>query len=399
MLPSADVALLAMTALGLLTAAGACSDDALEAAGTVTDSAGVRVVVSREQPGATFATVDTTPLLALGGVRAEGVTQFYRVQTVWVDGNGRLWVVDGQSAELRIFGLDGSHWKTVGSLGQGPEQFFRPQLLGSFRGDSVAVWDQGNARLTVLNDRAEIRRVTRLQMGDRAVPKAYDVFPDGSLLVQFPRPIPPPAPGTILRDSVRLERLDLRAGRSLLVADVEGPRWLWTGREQVPVPFTINAGFDLEDGRVHLASGPDFRVRVFEGGTLREIYGVERPAREVRRSDLDAYTPRIEALAPEGRVDAYLQALDHPSRPTRLPAWSEVVLADDGKAWARVYSPDPLAPGRWDVFATDRRWLGTVEVAAGFHLVQVGRGILVGVWYDELGTESVRVYGFDEVGE
>ncbi|HZD03729.1 MAG TPA: hypothetical protein VE173_02395, partial [Longimicrobiales bacterium] len=316
MFPSADIAVVARAALVLLIAAGACAEGAPREAVTSRDSAGVQITTVRDEPGRIFATVDPTPVLSLGGARARGARQFYQVQTVWVDGDGNVWVVDGQSAQLRIFRLDGTHWKMVGGRGEGPGEFRQPRLLGSFRGDSVAVWDQGNARLTVLDRQAEIRRITRLEVGDRAAPVAYDVFPDGSLLVQFPRPVPPSQPGTILRDTVRLERLDLGGERSRPVAGAEGPLWLWTGRNQVPVPFTIHAAFDLEDARIHLVSGPDFRVRVYEEGELREIYGVDRPPRDVEGSDLNAYARRIEDLYPKSEVGEYLGSLDQPERPS-----------------------------------------------------------------------------------
>ena len=75
-----------------------------------------------------------------------------------------------------------------------------------------------------------------------------------------------------------------------------------------------------------------------------------------------------------------------------LPAYDQIVVADDGKVWARVYWPELLAPATWDVFAPSREWLGPVRTPEGFTGSAVAGGKLVGVWRDELLVEYVRVY-------
>ena len=107
---------------------------------TVVDSAGVTITTTADARR-TFALVDPRPLLEIGGAEEVGATQFSGIQAVWTDGAGRLWVVDGQSGELRIFEPDGTHLRTVGGRGQGPGEFLQPQLLGGSAGGEFAVWD------------------------------------------------------------------------------------------------------------------------------------------------------------------------------------------------------------------------------------------------------------------
>ncbi|MGD2155049.1 MAG: 6-bladed beta-propeller [Gemmatimonadales bacterium] len=367
---------------------------------TVTDSAGVRITVSADS-ARSFAEVEPQPVLSLGGPDAAGPTQFHRIQNVEVGPSGRLWVVDGGSAEVRIFAPDGSHWKTIGGRGEGPGEFTRIRLLGSFGGDSVAVWDDANARLTVFDSAGELARTASVASGDALAPRAFDVFGDGSVLAQVPRQLSADSlvPGRLLADTVRLVRIDLDSATAEPLVQVRGPVWVWTGRGLIPIPFTINAGFDLYDESVHIVAGPEFRVRVFEGGRLSEVYGVARDPRAVTEEDVTAYRAFVDEFIPESQRPDYLSVLDSEYRPRVLPAYSRFLLSADGNVWAQVYSADFLASATWDVYGPGREWLGQVGTPEGFAVTTVTGDKLVGVWRDDSGVEYVRVYRYRANGE
>ena len=382
--------------VGLLVGLSACERETAPTV-TVTDSVGIRLTISPDAPTTaptTFAEIDPQPVLSLGGPDAEGPTQFYQIQHVHIDPRGRLWVADGQSGELRIFQPDGSHWKTRGGRGEGPGEFVRIRLLGSFRGDSVAVWDDANGRLSLFDGEGELVRTERVPPSDDPRPRAFDVFADGSFLGQVPRVFAAGSveAGQILGDSVRLVRVDLENSTQSTLGGALGPLWLWTGQSQIPIPFTINAGFDVYDESVHLVSGQEFRVRVFEAGRLSEIYGVARDAREVSGADIAAYRAFIEEYYPESQQNDYLSTLDHPSRPTVMPAYSRLLAAADGHTWAQIYSPDFSAPATWDVYDASREWVGQVQTPGGFMTMTITGASVAGVWRDDLGVEHVRVY-------
>lgn len=382
-LPSITCVLLAVVLVG-------CEGDTAPSV-TVTDSAGVRITLSPDVP-TRFAEVDPQPLLSLGGPDASGPTQFFRIQNIYVDPQGRLWVADGQSSELRIFESDGALWKTRGGRGEGPGEFLQIRLLGSFSGDSVLVADGANGRITVFDPEGEFVRTERLPSGDDPLPRAFDVFHDRSVLGQVPRLLASAslADGQILGDTVRLVRVDLENGTQQHQALAPGPLWLWTGRSQVPIPFTANASFAVLEESVHLVAGGAFRVRVFEGGRLIEMYGVVREPNAVSEADVAGYRVMTEEYIPEARRDDYWSALNHRARPTILPAYYRVLVAADGNLWAQVYSSD--FSGAWDVFGRDRTLLGQVETPEGFIPMSILREKWAGVWRDSLGVEHVRVY-------
>jgi hypothetical protein len=298
----------------------------------VTDSAGVRLTVS-ENVQRVFAVLDSVPTLSLGGPDATGPTQFSRIQGIHLDPAGRLWVADGQSGELRIFEPDGSHWKTRGGRGEGPGEFVQIRLLNSAPGDTVLVGDGGLDRITIFSPDGEFVRTEVLPSSDRPPPRPFDVFSDGSILGQLPRVVSAASlePGQVLTDSVELVRVDLATATILPYGMARGPLWIWTGRSQVPVPFTVNASFDAAGTEAYLVSGSDFRVRVFESGELRKVHAIDRSARPVGNSDLESYRAFVQEYVPEQLRADYLSALDHEVRPNVLPAYDRVLVSADGE--------------------------------------------------------------------
>jgi hypothetical protein len=380
--------------LALSLAPAAC-DTAVPNPPAVTDSAGVRVSISAESTRV-FAELSDEPLLDLGGAEAPAPTRFANVRGARLDDAGRLLVADGASNELRIFAPDGSHERTVGGTGDGPGEYRRIRLLGSFGGDSIALWDDWTSELSVLAASGDLVRSTSAWSGEEIQPRAFDVYPDGSVLVLEGQILTASAlqDGQLLADTVRLARLRADTGERLPQATAAGVVWVWTGGTQLSLPFTgANAVFAREGERVHVASGPqpEFRIRVFEGGRVVESYGVERPPRPVGDEDVRVVRASMEATVDASVRDRQLATLEHPARPDALPAYAQLV-ADGGHVWARRYTADPWAEATWDVYAPDRRLAGEVRTPARLFVHQVRGDRLVGVWYDALDVEHVRVY-------
>ena len=359
---------------------------------TVTDSAGVRVTVSAAPPR-TFATVDTIPALTLGGADVTGPTQFGNIRGVHVDRRGNLWVADGQSGEVRLFRPDGSFWKSVGRRGEGPGEFMGLRLLGSFRGDSVAVWDDAQGRLTVLDPEGDVARVVTYHGDDGYPPNAFHVFRDGTALARVRTVLQAGAlePGAIIPDTAVFARVDYVSARSQPEGGAPGPTWLWTGRSSIPIPFTANPGFDVWGDEVHVTSGPAFRIRVFLNGRLVESYGLDRGPEAVTEADRQEYVDMVTRTTSEGpRRDDYLSVLDDPNVPEVLPAYRTIVADDQGYVWAERY-----AYGTFDVYGPDRALLGRIDVP--LMLTQVTGSELVGVWRDQLDVEYVRIHRYHRV--
>lgn len=359
----------------------------------VADSAGVRITVSTDT-SLVFASLDSAPTLSVGGGEVVGPEQFFRIQGLHVDGASRVWVADGQSGEIRIFEADGRPWKVRGGRGEGPGEFLQLRLLGSMRGDSVVAGDSRSDRLTVFDPEGEFVRTQQLPSSERPAARPFAVFEDGTILGQLPRIVSAGSleAGQLLRDSVELVRVNAESEVAVPIGIAPGPLWLWTGRNQVPIPFTVSASFAVVGDAVELVFGPDFRVREFSEGELRQSFGVLRTPREVQAPDVAAYRAFITDFIPEPMRPDYGSALESEFRPTLLPGYDRVLVSADGYVWAQVYHSDVRAPHDWHVYDTEREFVGRVRVGAGFYPMIITASALVGVWRDSMGVEFVRAY-------
>lgn len=356
---------------------------------TVTDSAGVQITLSVEGSHR-YAVVDSTPILSLGGPDAAGPTLFGNISGVRQDERGSLWVADGQSAELRIFGSDGTPLKTVGGRGEGPGEFMSIRLIGSFVGDSVAVWDDALGRLTVLDPAGNVVRTVVAGSGQSAPPNAFRTYTDGTVLARIREVLPAGAlePGTVIPDTAVFARVNYSTKESQPLGGAPAPKWVWTGRNSVPIPFLLNPGFDLSDTELHVTSGTPFRIRVLDGGRLIRSYGLDRMPAPVTDLERQEYTDMF-AGAPAGspRREDYLSVLAHPEVPSSLPAYRSIVVADGGGVWAERYRY-----GDFDVYDAEGIFQGKVDVP--LMLTQVRDSTLIGVWRDQHFVEHIRVYRF-----
>jgi hypothetical protein len=315
-----------VTSLVLLSA---CSDSPSQTSTTIVDSSGVRITISTDADSQ-YASVDAEPGLRLGGAGVEPAQEFFNIHGVYVDSSGNIWVANRGSNELRIFRPNGSHWKTVGRAGDGPGEFRLIRLLGPVDGNRVALWDDRNPRLTLVNGQGELDSVAVIKARG-VVPLADAALRDGGLLIRFPRTFSAASlgAGALLPDTFSLFRYDRATEALTRLATVSGdPSWIWTGRYQVPVPFTIESAFAVDSGgALHIADGVEFRIRVVANGVVTESYGVNRPARAVTDTYRDLYrTFHSTHMADPQLLEAYLSGLDHPALPTQLPAYSQVLI-------------------------------------------------------------------------
>jgi hypothetical protein len=86
-------------------------------------------------------------LAAIGS--ADGPSAFGHVRSVVMDGDGNVYIADDQASEIRVFGPDGTHLRTIGRPGGGPGEFTELYSL-AWMGDTLAVLDPRAGRISLL---------------------------------------------------------------------------------------------------------------------------------------------------------------------------------------------------------------------------------------------------------
>lgn len=367
------------TILGLCVVAIGCDAGGPETSEgfVVSDSSGVAVVENRwDEAAVTTWEPSEPPILRLGSERDGAPDLFGSVAQVTLDSRGHVWVMDGFSAEARVFDVpSGEHLFTVGGRGEGPGEFDSLHLLG-LDGAHAWIWDQNLGRLTSFTLAGEFMGVRRVGQEEEVTPRLHSRTAKGTFVAQFPQLLGRAVTeGMIVRDTIRLWEFAEEEGESELLAQRAGATFYFAGGTQRSVPFADGARFAARDRWVVLTDPEGSpKLEVLEEGQLARRIHLARERSPVTTEALDS----LRAITGSGGTTPAGEQLPVP----RLaPAWQEVRIGQDGSIfalqnyWLNFWMPDVRQV--WDVFDPEGRFRGQLDLPRGTSLLEVGGEFLV----------------------
>ncbi len=378
------------------------------------DSAGIRIVASRQpmwSEGDEWR-VEPTPMLRLGALDGPDAEQFADIGGAARLSDGRVVVSDAQSGTLRFFGSDGRHLRTVGRLGDGPEEFNGYMSFFVLPNDTILVLDRVNDRVWISPEGQFLRRNS---MARDALNHLVDLeasrdgmyalwMADGSMLGASTRH--PPFPwkvGDWIRPVTTVHLVTLEGSQAEPVYEFGGSQSQVIDRGGGPDPVGFFP-FAVIGQSTSAASGQAY---VAADGAKAEVFRFS-PTRgpEILRWN-QTPTPVTEA-AVAAWTEATTDGLDGPSQtrvaqtlaavetPAVMPVVDEVMAARDGSVWVRGPLEDPTVHGetgvRWRVLGASGHLLGVVELPSGLTPTDIGEDYLVGVRLDGLDVPIVQVH-------
>lgn len=339
--------------------------------------------------------------LRLGTAAGEGPELFGQVRDIDVDEAGRIYVLDGQAHEIRVFGADGAHVRTFGGTGNGPGELAGPTGMEWGPGQRLWVEDPGNNRYSVYDttgafvtshprdlswfgfvwtgrfDDAGRLYLQQLSFGLESR-EAWLVWMDSAMVAHDSFPVP------------KHEQLTYTLKRNGRV------------RSAATVPFSPSLMWKVaRDGTLWFGISGDYRLyqRSLTGDTLRIIEREYEPI-PVTRAERD------EALAQDFLHNMADQGadIDPDLVPANRPVWSGFSIDDEGRLWVVPQTADSTSTA-FDVFSREGRYLGRMRLGSRIKSAFPGpliRGdYLYAVAQDELGVEYVvrARLGMEEWGE
>ncbi|MBB4637299.1 6-bladed beta-propeller [Longimicrobium terrae] len=350
------------TLLPALALAAACGRDRAPAAfRSETLPGGAVQAINPEQGAWTEATAwKAVEDLRIGTAEGSGPDVLAGPAALEVDPAGRLYVLDAMTMNVRVFGPDGRHLRSMGRRGQGPGELNQPAGMALARDGSLWVADPGNVRYTVFDSAGAIRpsvpRSSRMNM----VPWPGRFDRTGHLwdVTQGPDGYGG-APALLRVDgaSGQMERVALPA--------VPEPQFS-TARGGVstsaPVPFSPRLAWTIDgDGNVWSADTGRYRLvlRNPRGDSLRIVTRENTPV-PVSDAERDSVPLQLKWFTDQGgQVDV--------SRvPRNKPALQSLVTDDRGWLWVRPSVPAGEQNTVLDVFDPEGRYHGrmTLPVAS-----------------------------------
>jgi hypothetical protein len=396
--------ILAAMALPLsLAACGDSEDGGWE--GVVRDSAGVQVV---ENTGAgVWASSDVWTVerdLLIGTAEGAAEYQFGSIAGIDVDEDGRIYVLDQQASEVRVFDAEGRFLTRMGKAGSGPGEL-------SMAAGPVFASDEGIFVPDVMNQRISWYDLEGTPTGSHPLPMtggiparwmkgADGLIVQQAMIMQLPGQAEVEPKNLLLRRQPRGDLVDtllaLPVGRTM---DFSGGQPRITLFESEPL-WTTAPG-----DRLIYGNNSNYRLEVFGAdGDLEAVVIRPRARTAITESD-QAEFRRImrdmwgRAGMPPQQQEMMASAIGFARD---YPAFANLLGGPHGTLWVQsVQTPETIkAQGGtfdiqdfggpdWDVFDADGRYLGVVAMPARFMPLLFYGDQIYGVQRDEMDVQYV----------
>jgi hypothetical protein len=340
-------------------------------------------------------------LARFGAVEGADEDNPYVFSSIWdvhIDGLGRVYVLDRQANEVRVFDPAGRHVRTLGGEGEGPGEFLGPIALAFTDDWDLWVVDARTQRYTVYDSTGVVKRTYPREKGGWGA--YWDVgFDDQGRWLE---------PGSVWEnyEERRARRIYMRhdVEEGLVRPDTflvppqpeESSSFRIiheTGEMFRAVPFVpeFHVRFDGTRG-LWLGTGESYRLirQALEGDTLLVVEKEYNPV-PVAQAEIDEAMSWVDELPPQGR-----EQVDYSRIPAVKPAFDALVVDNQGYLWVSSASrtlESSETRGRLDVFDPTGRFLGSLDLEFGrFPLPRIVDDHLVAVLQDELDVPHVVLY-------
>ena len=375
------------------------------------DSAGVSIVQnfgptwSREEAWrvAPIARID------IGGSTTDPNYQLTRIVGSTQLDDGSIVVAVGGTQELRWYDANGNWRHSAG----GTVTFASIEWIGRLGAQAVMVFDFGNLRLSVYDSEGQIQQSRTLVVTFQASPSsAKGVFNDSSVLAV--RDVKSWAPTMIRAGStpeglVRGPAAAFRYGADGAflnsVGSFQGAQRIFsTGQGRfvrvTPPPFGRTTVFAASNDRFYVGTQDEYELSVYDvQGGLTGILRLDRPNAPTTEQDIGRYKRgRLAGVHELQKADreAELDALPYPET---MPAHGPIRVDGDGNLW--VADPRPFGDERqvWNVFDSEHRMLGTVELLRDLVVHEFGSDYVLGSMTGEDRIQHLQLYELEKPEE
>ena len=342
--------------------------------------------------------------------------EFGAVVSLTVDDDGRIYVADYMSQDIKVFAPDGSALTPLGRQGNGPGEYDGIVSVVAGRGDTLFAFDASLQRITAYQPGEPRRLSYTLRLPpDATAGTSHDFLVPAAkaFLLQYSTPYNTREAESPHHITVRVLDGDGHlSGETLL--QVEDRQALVTrlpgkGMTVGPLPYGREPFLRLgPDDRLYYGRNDSVTVKVYDlGGRL--VTTLSEPSRvgAVTGGDLDRLIASYDT-GTMGRAIAE-DAVKNGRIPSTKPAYRALIVDDNGRIWLNIVRPGDLVVndgGRlrytsraadanaslWWVLDPSGRRLGTVSLPFAVTLRVIRAGKVYGIETDNLGVERVVRY-------
>lgn len=291
--------------------------------------------------------------LRIGRADGTGPDVFGRVTSIAVDAWGRVYVLESQARQIRVFDANGRHVRTFGREGEGPGELRSP--FGLAWGPDNLLWvPDAQGRFTAFDTTGAYVSERRRLTGFFRVPFPGFVDALGRIYDTGIRRGEGPGSEVVIRFDAR----------GIAADTFELPTFVSTAetfeipqRITVPVPFSATLRWHLVPGpAVWFGVTDSYRLyrRTLEGDTTNIVEREYSPP-SVTAAERDSAVEALDWFTNQGGT------VDASRIPHTQTAFHDFFVDDAGFLWVRP-TRQPQSGTRLDVFDPAGRYLGPVQV-------------------------------------
>jgi len=396
--------------LSCLTGTVACAGDGGGGTMTVSDSAGVTTVSNVDEglwgEGDAW-TVEED--LRIGVLEGDPEYQFGRIAWMTAGADGSIYVLDEQAQHVQRFDADGRYVRTIGRPGAGPGELGEAStFVGLAGGETLVVSDLDNERLSLFTTDGEAVGTVPLTP-EQGLPVTWRSTASGVVARQV-RPLPDPvlrsaadtldALVTLAEDGTDADTLmKVPSGGTLTVRNDNPNLEVFAAEPIWTLTDDLNVLYGMSDA---------YRIGIYESGSLTRVFSkVFTPVRVTdadRRAVMQGLLGAFGGDVPQGALDQLSSLIRFHET---FPVIAAVTVGPEGTYWVQRTRPAGEIVGliepnlrslallqrmggpRWDVFDSQGRFLGPVQLPDRFIPRLFRDDLVYGVWQDELGVDYV----------
>jgi hypothetical protein len=369
-----------------------------------TDSAGIEVVETRGLAWSAAAPwrLSPEPELSLGQAEGDEDYLFDQITQAVRLSDGRIGVSDETFRfAIRFFSADGDFLKSTVTRGHGPEELGSVGRLQRLQGDSLVLVDRTQNRAIVLGDGGNWARSLQFSHAMVGYGQVIGRTKSGTWLAvrdAWSSSTETITPG-IHRNAGAVFLLALEEngvdsiiglpGTDVAFADLGGR----SVRGVVPYGRTLSVATSAD--RIYVGTADYPGVAVYdEAGRLREILRNAEASLTLADEDMDRFSSGyLSGSEDEQMRQALAIYLQNVPLPKEKAPYARVLVDADQNVWLGPIETPTGSLGNWHVFRASGEYVGEVTVLSSLRILEVGTSYVLGRWRDELGIETVRVYG------
>lgn len=312
--------------------------------------------------------------LTIGGEDDAEEAMILTLRAVQAGEKGDIFVLDGKSGQVKVYGPDGRHRRTFGRKGQGPGELQSPSRMVLTRDGRLCFLDLGNNRVAFHSPEGECLKEVPL-----AGWRPFRYLPDskgfgyGDIL-----DLQGGAKDVLIKLDAKLDKVATVA--TLVVA--ENP-----SEQTMPIEmFRLIYQVDRED-RIVWASTGAYELHVVDPGG-KPVRRVERASDRISYSGADKdrlIKAFFRGQAPPAGFSPYF--------PPHKPVLYHFIVDDEGRYYVRTYEQDGQGRFFYDVFDPEGRYFARFSLPEGelLHAVRNGKAYTA-VEENEAGVPQVKRY-------